>query len=361
VTAGHEQGEVLVSAVVVNYRRPDLTLACLKSLTRALAAVDAATELIVIDNGSGDDSAERLGREGAVDVLELAENVGFAAAMQVGLERSRGRWILMLNNDATVEPAGVAELLHVGESDPGIGSVAAQVRFALAPDTLNSAGVVVDRLGVSAERLLGRPVGASERQPVEVFGTHGCAALHRREMLTAVGGFDPSFFFGLDDVDLAWRARMGGWRAVYAPDAIVYHENAGTAPHAADFKYRWVGRARVRVLAKNADRRQLLRYGPAIVGYDLAYVAYVAARYRSLAPLRGRLQGLREWRTYRRAGASLRRPVALASVSGLRAALNRRATSSRLSRGGARAPSADLLGGDRETANETTAAHLSVK
>lgn len=340
MTAGRERSEVIVSAIVVNYRRPDLTLACLRSLTAALTAVDGETELLVIDNGSGEGSVDRLERDGGVEVLELAENVGFAAAMQLGLERSRGRWIFMLNNDTTVEPAGIAELLEVGECDPSIGSVAAQIRFARAPDTINSAGVVVDRLGVGTERLLGRPLGAGEREPTEVFGAHGCAALHRREMLTAVGGFDPSFFFGLDDIDLAWRARMGGWRAVYAPKAVVYHENAGTASHVSDFKYFWVGRARVRILAKNAERRQLLRHGPAIVGYDLAYIALVAARGRSWAPLRGRLRGLREWRAYRRAGASLRRPVELAPAGGLRAALDRRAASLRLSLGGERAASA---------------------
>ena len=331
--AGHERGDVIVSAIVVNYRRPDLTLACLRSLDAALAAVAGATELIVIDNGSGDGSAERLERDGGIQVFELPENVGFAAAMRAGLERSRGRWILMLNNDATIEPTGVRELLEVGERDPRIGSVAAQMRFARAPDTINSAGVVVDRLGVGSERLLGQPLDAGEREATEVFGAHGGAALHRREMLTAVGDFDPSFFFGLDDIDLAWRARMAGWRAFYAPRAVVYHENAATAPHLSDFKYYWVGRARVRILAKNADPRQLLRYAPAIVAYDLAYVAFVAGRERSWAPLRGRLRGLCEWRRYRRVGAPLRRPVELAPAGGLRAALNRRGTSLRHSEG----------------------------
>ena len=339
MTAGQERGEATVSAIVVNYQRPGLTLACVRSLGAALAEIEGGSELIVIDNGSGDGSAERLERDGGVDVMELPENVGFAAAMQAGLERSRGRWIFMLNNDATVEPKGVAELLEIGERDRAIGSVAAQMRFAQAPDTINSAGVVVDRLGISSERLLGQPLEAGEREPTEVFGAHGCAALHRREMLMAVGGFDPSFFFGLDDVDLAWRARMGGWRTFYAPRAVVYHENAGTAAHLSDFKYFWVGLARVRILAKNADRRQLLRWAPAIVGYDLAYIAYVAVRDRSWAPLRGRLRGLREWRVYRRAGASLRRPVELAPAGGLRAALTRRATWLSLSLGGRRAGS----------------------
>src|SRR5436305_864783 len=118
----------------------------------------------------------------------------------------------------------------------------------------------------------------------------------------AVGGMDEPFFFALDDADLAWRARMRGWRAVYAPGAVVYHHHGATTPHGSDQKYFHVGLNRVRMLAKNADTAQLKRYGPAIVGYDLAYSAYAAATDRTLAPLRGSLQGLRACRAYRRPG-----------------------------------------------------------
>ncbi len=77
--------------------------------------------------------------------------------------------------------------------------------------------------------------------------------------------------------------------------------------------------------ARNADHRHLRRHGTAIVAYDLAYVVFVAARERSIAPLLGRLAGLREWRSYRREGAALRRPLSLEPRPGMRAALGRRA------------------------------------
>jgi GT2 family glycosyltransferase len=118
---------------------------------------------------------------------------------------------------------------------------------------------------------------------------------------------------------------MAGWRCLYAPDAVVHHHHGATTAHGSDLKYFHVGLNRVRTLAKNADGRLLRRYGLAALGYDLAYVAYAAAKDRTLAPLRGRLRGLREWRAYRDAGVP-RRPVELAPVAGLRAALGRRAT-----------------------------------
>jgi GT2 family glycosyltransferase len=141
-------------------------------------------------------------------------------------------------------------------------------------------------------------------------------ALYRRAMLDAVGGFDPSFFAFGEDADVAWRARMAGWTCLYVPEAVAYHHGSATAGEASPAKYFLVGRNRARLLAKNASTGQLLRWGWAIVLYDLAYVAFAAAADRTAAPLRGRLTGLREWRRYRRAGAPTRRAVPLAPPTG---------------------------------------------
>lgn len=315
---------VRLSAIVVNFRRPELLRECLRSLATALERVEGATELVVVDNGSADGSNDLVRAEfpGAT-LVALERNRGFGGGVNAGLERSSGEFVLLLNNDATVEPEAIAELLGVAETAADVGSVAAQMRFADRPETINSAGIGIDRLGVAYDRLLGAPTSASEREPVEVFGASGGAALWRRSALESVGCFYEPFFVYLEDVDVAWRARMRGWRALYAPGAIVYHHHSATAVHASDFKYRWVGRNRLRLLARNADRRQLLRHAPAIVAYELAYVAYAARRDRTLAPLRGRLRGLREWRSARRSGAAGRRAVELAPRQGLGAALRR--------------------------------------
>ena len=313
-----------VSAIVVNYRRPGMTSSCLEALRDALDRIDGPTEIVVVDNGSGDDSCQVL-RQAVpeAELVELPENVGFPSGASEGIRHSRGEWVALINNDVIVEPDAIAEMLRVGETSPEVGSVAAQMRFADDPGVINSAGLRVDRLGVGYDRLLGEPVSASEDGPVDVFGASGGAALHRRRMLDEVGGMDETFFFAYDDHDLAWRAQMAGWRCLYAPAAIVHHHHGATTAHGSDIKYHHVGLNRVRTLAKNAESRMLRRYGLLALGYDLAYVAYAAVKDRTLAPLRGRLVGLREWREYREAGAP-RRPVALSPVGGLRAALGRR-------------------------------------
>ena len=316
---------MLLSAIVVNFRRPELLRTCLRSLETSLERLEAETELVVVDNGSADGSTELVRAEfpGAT-VVALARNRGFAGGVNAGLERSSGEFVLLLNNDATVEPEAVGELLRVAEAAQDVAAVAAQMRFADRPQTINSAGIGVDRLGVVYDRLVGAPASASERAPAEVFGASGGAALWRRAALESVGRFDEPFFVYLEDADVAWRARMRGWHALYAPGAVVYHHHSATATHASDFKYFWVGRNRIRLLARNADARHLLRQAPALLAYDLAYIAYAAARDRTLAPLRGRLRGVSEWRSARRSGAAGRRPVELAPRRGLGAALRRR-------------------------------------
>lgn len=312
---------VAVSAIVVNHRREDLLSKCLASLQTALAQVPGGGETIVVDNGSTDGSCERVRHEHPeATLIELRENRGFAPAVEEGRRHAGGEWLLLLNNDAEIEPGAAAELLRVGRSADDVGSVAAQLRFARRPPTINSAGLEIDRLGIAFDRLLGAPIGAAGGEPQEVFGVSAGAALYSSAMLAEIGGFDTSFFAFVEDADVAWRARMRGWRSLFAPTAIVHHHHSATAQHGSALKHYHVGRNRVRLLAKNADSSLLRRYGPAMIAYDLAYVLAHALIDGTLAPARGRLAGLCEWRRYRRAGAASRRPVELAPVRGLRAA-----------------------------------------
>lgn len=317
----------VLSAIVVSQRKGELLEQCLLSTQTALREIGASTELVVILNGAP--KGERFSSEEhfeGIDVVYEPENIGFAPAVSKGVQRTRSEWVALLNDDATVEPQAFARMLVAGNSADDVGSVAAQMRFFDRPEIINSAGIEVDRLGVAYDRLLGKPLSASETQTVEVFGASGGAALYRRAMLDDVGGFDESLFAYLEDVDVAWRARMKGWRCLFVPDAVVSHHHSATLSHASKQKYYLVGRNRIRVLAKNADSALLRRYGLWMLAHDLGYVVFVALTKLTLAPLRGRIAGLREWKRYRRAGAENRRAIPLARVSGVRAALRRQRT-----------------------------------
>lgn len=314
---------MLVSAVVVNLNARVLLLECVASLEAALGRVGGPSEILVVDNGSheGAPAAVRAAHPRA-RLLEFAENRGFAAAANAGIEATGGEWILLLNNDATLDPGAVIELLAAAADRPRVGALAAQMRFA-ADGRINSAGFGVDKLGVPFERHIGRLPEEAEQLPTTVFGASGGAALVRRTMAEEVGGFDASFYLYFEDVDLAWRARMRGWECLYVPAAVAYHHHSSTSRHGSPFKHFHVGRNRVRMLAKNMPTRDLVIYAPAMLAYDLAYCAFAALTDRTLQPLRGRVAGLRQWRSYRRLGAGRRR-VELERVQGPWRALRRR-------------------------------------
>ena len=295
-----------VSVVVVAYHQTDALLECLDAVSRA--AVTVSSELIVVDNGSLSEFVRA--RYPDANVLAPGFNSGFAGGVVRAMAVASGRWVALINDDAVIEPNALALMLAAGERSEAIGAVATQVRFAGARDRVNSAGITVDRAGVATERLAGAPT-ASAIGACEVFGASACCALYRRAMLDQVGGFDERFFAYLEDVDLAWRARAAGWSCVYEPRAIAYHRGSASSRHGSERKYFLVGRNRVWLLARNATASQLLRAWPAMLAYDCAYVVYAAATDRTLAPLRGRLAGLRCWRRLRREQRDRRRPVRL--------------------------------------------------
>jgi GT2 family glycosyltransferase len=297
-----------ISVVIVAFRQRVALEVALQSASAAAALVPGGAEVIVVDNGGLAD----LIRQTAPDarLIEPGANVGFAGAVNRAIAIAGGRWIALLNDDARLHEDALAVALGAGESDPRIGSVAGQVRFEAAPGVINSAGIAVDSLGVAVERLAGRSV-AEATTGGEVFGATGCFALYRSEMLARVGGFEERFFAYLEDVDLAWRAAAAGWTAVYEPEAVAWHRGSASSGEGSSLKYRLVGRNRVWLLARNATGAQLRRALLGILLYDGAYIVYAAGTDRTLAPLQGRLQGLRRWRTMRRERDGNRTTVAL--------------------------------------------------
>jgi len=316
---------VRLSAIVVAFGKEALLEDCLSALGEALAHVDGETELIVVLNDVSEAVRERVHRRvPRVVTVEGSPSLGFAAGVAAGLSRAQGEWIALVNDDCVLAPDALDEMLATGERHPDAGSVAAQIRFAGKPYTLNSAGIEIDDLGVARERGLGEPAVSVEAEAVDVFGASAALGLYRRAMLESVGGPDVSFFAYLEDADLAWRARMAGWTCVLAPRSAAAHHHSATLGHGSKAKHLLVGRNRVRMLAKNAAGRHLRRKLVQIVLYDLLYVAYAAAADRTLAPLVGRLRGLLDWRTYRAAGRPHRREITLSASPGVRGALRRR-------------------------------------
>jgi GT2 family glycosyltransferase len=111
-------------------------------------------------------------------------------------------------------------------------------------------------------------------------------------MLAQIGLLDEDFFAYLEDVDLAWRARLAGWHCLYVDTAVIFHRHSATAIEGSPFKNRLLGRNKVWTILKNYPWQLLLRYLPVILFYDLGSVIIALLTRRDITPLHGRLQAL---------------------------------------------------------------------
>ena len=248
-------------------------------------------EIIVVDNGSSDGTAEWVTAAfPQARLTRLARNQGFAAGNNAGFRFARAPLVATINNDAVPSPDWLAQLVEAAQSKPRFGMFASRMVFAHDPNVTNSAGICTDALGIAWDRLVG--ADAADHVSAEVFGASGGAALYRRELLDELGGFDPLFFAYLEDVDLAWRAQWRGWRAWYVAQATVRHEHSRTGREDSPFKSYLLGRNKIWTVMKSYPAGPLLRYLPAMLVYDAGSLPVTVARQRSPAALRGRLAAL---------------------------------------------------------------------
>ena len=277
------------SAVVVTWNgRERLS----ESLPAIVGQQGVRHEVILVDNGSIDGTVAWVrAAYPSVRLVELSENTGFAAGNNRGIEAARAPLVATINNDAIPDPEWLASLVSAAAAHPDAGMFASRMVYLHDPEVIDSAGISLDPLGIAWDRNAGTPL--RDDADGEVFGASAGAALYRRELLEATGGFDERFFAYLEDVDLAWRARRLGWKARYVAEARVRHMHSATWAEDSPLKTYHLGRNKIWLVAKNYPLRPLLCWLPLILAYDAASLPVTIARQRSLAAVRGRLAGVR--------------------------------------------------------------------
>jgi GT2 family glycosyltransferase len=284
-----------VAVVIPSWNSAGLLPRCLDSL----AGQGAELELMVIDNGSTDGSLELL-RERGVPHVSLPQNVGFAAAVNLGAARTEAPAVLALNADTALEPGCVGQLAEALAADDGFGGVQPRILqleaggegdVAAAP--LYSRGMALSRDGRAFEEGAGEAQDSRSAAAREIFGVCGAACLLRRQLFDRLGGYDERYFAFCEDVDLNVRARIAGWRFAYVPEAVVWHVGNASwsveAPSPSAWNARLVARNRLATQVKFMPARAL----PRIAAVEAGALARAAGQRRLWATLSGKLAALR--------------------------------------------------------------------
>jgi hypothetical protein len=286
--------EPQVAVVIPSWNSADL----LPALLDSIAASGEEVELLVVDNGSRDGTLELL-RECGIRHLALPRNVGFAAAMNRGVDATAADFVLGLNADTVVVPGAIGALTAALAADPGLGGVQPRI-LQLEGDgpsdpataRLYSAGMALTADGRAFETGAGEAQAERWTSAREIFGVCGAACLLRRDLFAALGGYDESYVSFYEDVDLNVRARIFGRRFGYVPDAVVWH--AGNASWQAGFER--PGAENARLVARNriATQAKLMPLSalPRIVAVEVGALLRAARQGRLRATLRGKLEGL---------------------------------------------------------------------
>jgi GT2 family glycosyltransferase len=245
------------SIIIVNWNGLAHLPNCLDSLA---AQTFRDFEVILVDNGSEDDSVAFVGeRYPWVRVVPLQKNTGFASGNNHGFAQARGDYVVVLNNDTRAEPDWLRILIDVADAHPEAGMVGCRICSFADPDIIDSIGMGICLDGMSRGRFRNRrwselSLGAVE----EILFPSACAALYKRAMLEDVGFFDDEFFAYAEDSDLGLRGRLAGWKAVLATQAVVYHKYSQTSGSLSPFKVYLVERNHYWVALKNFSAGQLM-------------------------------------------------------------------------------------------------------
>jgi GT2 family glycosyltransferase len=273
-----------VAAVIPTWNRRDLLSHLFESLAAQTRAFD---EIIVVDNGSTDDSADLAERAGA-QVLRLGRNVGFAAAVNRGIEAADAGWVAILNNDVTFEQDWLDKLLSAALEDTWFAT--GKILQAADPSQVDGAFDEISR-GACANRCgSGKPDGPAWNQPRRIRSAPMTAAIFRRELFRDLGGLDENFGSYMEDVDFGLRCALAGREGLYVPAAVAYHRGSATLGEWSKDTVRRIARNQVLLAAKHF--RSQPRW-PIVAGQLLW--GLIALRHGcGVAYLRGKFAGIRD-------------------------------------------------------------------
>lgn len=216
---------VAVSIIIVNWNSREHLANCLNHLAQQSVRPE---RILVVDNASSDRSATDIEAQDNLSVMAMDINLGFAEGNNHALALCTTEFVALLNPDAFPEPDWLEKLVAMATTYPDVAAFGSCQLCANAPELLDGIGDVYHISGLIWRGGHGRQASTVSLTPREIFSPCAAAALYRRDALLEAGGFDKDYFCYVEDVDLGFRLRLAGYKAMYVPDAVVNHVGSVT-------------------------------------------------------------------------------------------------------------------------------------
>ena len=283
-----------VTIIVLNWNGKACLIQCLDALRRQ-SFQDMVT--VVVDNGSGDGSAETVRLQfPEVTLISLKDNLGFAVANNIAIRQLDTEYVALLNNDAIAHSLWLQNLITALSNFPEAGFAASKMLYHDAPHIIDRAGDGYSTAGAGCLRGRGRE-DHTYNQPEWVFGACAGAALYRMSMLRDIGLFDEDFFLLYEDVDLSFRAQLRGYKCLYVPTAVVYHKASSSIGYDSPTSVYYGHRNLEWVYAQNMPSSLIVRTLGRHVLYTIAAFGYFASKGIAIAYIRSKWDSFRAWRS----------------------------------------------------------------
>lgn len=275
-----------VSVHIVTFNSEGDIQECLNAV---IAQTYPVQQIVVVDNHSSDRTLEKVfSMEAALQdkliVIPNEENTGFAPGHNQAIAATDSEYVLVLNPDVTLDPRYIEILVDYLELHPEVGSATGKLLLKSNPEVVDSTGLVMNKACRAFDRGAGESASLWSDSGL-VFGVSGAAAFYSRKMIEdiSIDGefFDSDFFAYKEDVDVAWRAQILGWKSFYHSEAIGYHARGwkkGSRHRQPLFIRRASYINRYKMMYKNGNRRRWFQCLFHLIPYEVASNAYFILR-----------------------------------------------------------------------------------
>jgi len=277
-----------VSVIIVNYNAVSHLRDCVNSVFNTQFE---SYEVIVVDNGSTDGSIELLEtlskeRE-EFTFIKNEQNVGPAVGLNQAIKKAKGRYIATLGNDTQVDSKWLQEAISIFESDPKVGAIQCKLIMMHTDSLIDCIGEYLGQYGFLVHRVeFGEIKDTGQFDYVtQIFAAKSAGMVVRRDVLDQIGGFDEDYFIYLEETDLCWRIWLQGYKVLFAPLSVVYHDSATTSRILPQKRSRYLVKFHgtknyIQTLIKNLDVKNLLRILPIHIALWVAMISVFSLRGR---------------------------------------------------------------------------------